>query len=246
VKQDSAESDLIIELDRLEKEVQESNNDEMLLGIIIYALMSSITDGVYEHNIRYVKMLLNKFISEEVPIDKYNIDNIVRTITNEIRTRSKAKVDSYFDKIRKAFIAYVAGRMTLGAFLKRVETLGVSLTKATAQNLAADIIGTLNSRIQRTLLTTLGLNYYTWNNQGDKRVRGNPNGLYPDRVPDHWIMGGILCRWDNDGVYSVDGGQTWISRTSKMEKEAPGVAYGCRCVGIPVISHILQSIDRSL
>ena len=246
LRNDDISSSLTLDLAQLEKEVIAENNDDNLLGLSLLLLMQRIVNNTYDYDIEQLKKILSKFISDDFPIEKYNIENIIRTLTNELHSRSVAKVDTYFRKIEKAMTLYFLGKITLGVLTKRIEQLNISMTKVAPHTLAMDIIGTLNSMIQRTLLPIVGFPYYTWNNMGDRLVRGNPMGVYPDKIPDHWIMGGILCRWDNDAVYSEDGGATWIPRTHKMEKEAPGVAWNCRCVGIPYVFPMLNSIDKTL
>jgi uncharacterized protein with gpF-like domain len=73
----------------------------------------------------------------------------------------------------------------------------------------------------------LGVKEYVWQNQQDERVRGNPSGLYPNAIPEHWYMQGIRCRWDDATVMMVNG--KWVKRKPTMEMMHPGEAKGCRC-----------------
>lgn len=62
-----------------------------------------------------------------------------------------------------------------------------------------------------------GVEEYEWINMGDRRVRGNPGGLYPNARYSHWHRGGRIYRI---GQPPPDG--------------EPGEADGCRCLAKPV------------
>jgi hypothetical protein len=67
-----------------------------------------------------------------------------------------------------------------------------------------------------------GIKSYVWQTRKDERVVGNPVGLYPQGTADHgdhWERDGKIFRWDDP---PHDG--------------HPGVAYGCRCEAVPLIS----------
>lgn len=59
---------------------------------------------------------------------------------------------------------------------------------------------------------SLGAKEYVWATRRDNRVRGNPNGLYPDAVPSHFHRDFKIFNWSRP----PEGGH-------------PGEAPGCRC-----------------
>jgi hypothetical protein len=121
-----------------------------------------------------------------------------------------------------------------------------SWIKRRAKLIARDQIGKLNGQITQAQQEDAGVNWYIWDTSGDERVRGNPTGLYPKAVPSHWIMQGLLCRWDDATVYSKDGGKTWIPRTEKMPKAHPGQEIQCRCTAIPYMNDLIEEVDFAL
>ena len=111
--------------------------------------------------------------------------------------------------------------------------LGVSKNKA--KLLARDQVSKLNAQLTKERQTRLGVQMYRWRNVQDTRVRGNPNGKYPNAIPTHWRMENVLCRWDDKTVYSRDGGKTWRPRPAWMPQAHPGEEINCRCWADPVL-----------
>jgi len=96
----------------------------------------------------------------------------------------------------------------------------------------------VSSSLNQYRQTSIGISEYIWRNVRDQRVVGNPSGKYPTGSSahhDHWIMEGLLCRWNDPTVYSKDGGRTWLKRTSDMPKAHPGEEILCRCSAEAVI-----------
>ena len=81
--------------------------------------------------------------------------------------------------------------------------------------LAEDQSHKLKSKVEESIYKKAGFYQYSWHNQRDIYVVGNPQGLYPIGTSiheDHWTREGKIFRWDmppNDGH--------------------PGHAPGCRC-----------------
>ena len=50
---------------------------------------------------------------------------------------------------------------------------------------------------------------------------------------EHRSLNGMVCRWNDDTVYSDDGGRTWRKRTGDMFVGQPGQDYNCRCTAVP-------------
>ena len=81
-----------------------------------------------------------------------------------------------------------------------------------ADLIAVDQVGKLNADLTRNRHKDIGVDDYRWRNMRDRRVRGNPNGLYPRSAQDHWRREGKLFSWDKPPT----GGH-------------PGYAVRCRC-----------------
>lgn len=116
----------------------------------------------------------------------------------------------------------------------RVEVLRKELqkrfdvTKSRADLIARDQVLKLNSQITKTRQTSAGIVEYVWTTSHDERVRGNPDGKYPDSDSDHYSLDGTRQRWDAPPVTNLKTGET----------NHPGEDYQCRCVAVPVVSFL--------
>jgi hypothetical protein len=246
IKQDTAESALFFEIDEIKKETDKENEDDKLFAILTTILVADSINGIYDNTLDEMKRYLHKISNIDVPLTKYNIENLQTIMANELRGRIRADIDQYFKRILKAFSNKNLARITLGKFLKLVALAGQALGKSVPAGVARDIVGTFNSKTVQMLSTIMGLSYYKWQTMSDEKVRGNPDGLYPKAVPSHYIMDGLLCKWDNASTISKDEGKTWEQKTATMEPEHPGIAYNCRCIPVPFVKSMLAQVDRTL
>ncbi|QDP67008.1 MAG: hypothetical protein Unbinned3138contig1000_50 [Prokaryotic dsDNA virus sp.] len=92
-------------------------------------------------------------------------------------------------------------------------------TERRARLIARDQVSKLNGQITARRQQSVGIRTYYWDTSGDERVRKS-----------HRAMNGKLCRWDDDSVYSDDGGSTWRKRSSiGGTVSKPGEDINCRC-----------------
>jgi uncharacterized protein with gpF-like domain len=104
--------------------------------------------------------------------------------------------------------------------LQQIQHIG-KVSKSRARLIARDQSQKLNSSFNQIRQEEAGIEKYTWRNSQDRRVVGNPIGLYPkpSRVHgNHWKREGKIYRWD-DGPR--DG--------------HPGQPIQCRCTAEPFI-----------
>lgn len=92
-------------------------------------------------------------------------------------------------------------------------------TRARARLIARDQTSKLNGQITQRRQQAIGAKTYYWDTSGDERVRES-----------HRVLDGMLCKWDDDSVYSSDGGNTWRKRSSIGGYVGkPGEDIQCRC-----------------
>ena len=112
---------------------------------------------------------------------------------------------------------------------KDVRGIGDGLTRQKAQLIARDQLGKLNGALEKAKMQDAGIDYYTWCATLDDRTRDG-----------HAAMDGMVCRYDDDTVYSDDGGNTWKKRTAQMPKGIPGFEIQCRCTAAPFMDPLFK------
>lgn len=98
------------------------------------------------------------------------------------------------------------------------------VSKSKANLLARDQTNKLNGEFTALRQTSIGVEEYIWRNSGDERVRGNPDGLYPNAIPSHWDREGKKYKWSDP----PEGGH-------------PGEDYQCRCYAEAVLEPLLEA-----
>ena len=107
------------------------------------------------------------------------------------------------------------------------------LADSRAKLIARDQVSKLNGQITQQRNEALGITRYEWSTSSDERVRGS-----------HRILNGLLCRWDDETVYSDDGGETWKSRASIGAYIGhPGQDVQCRCISSPDLTDVLAELE---
>ena len=115
----------------------------------------------------------------------------------------------------------------------RVESLrdaikeSVGTTKRQAELIARDQVLKINSQITESRHKSVGIAEYIWTCSGDERVRGRPDGLYPDSKPSHWALDGKRFKWSEPPVSGPRG-----------ERGHPGTMFQCRCTAYPVLPEL--------
>ena len=105
------------------------------------------------------------------------------------------------------------------------------VTKSRARTIARTEVGKLNGNLTKVRNQELGIKTYTWVTSNDERVRDS-----------HKALNGMLCKWDDDSVYSDDNGKSWQRRSGKMFIGAPGQDINCRCTSRSNVSQLLDEL----
>ncbi len=128
------------------------------------------------------------------------------------------------------------GRVVRAAAIEglRVEELAAKVEErfevgdSRAALIARDQVLKLNADVTQARQTAAGVQRYEWSTSRDERVRGNPDGRYPNDTPSHWDLDGQTFRWDDPPASGPDG-----------ERAHPGQAIQCRCIARPVLDDLL-------
>lgn len=129
---------------------------------------------------------------------------------------------TYFKDLTQAISANFTGQPQKSAksLAGRIQDIG-GVSDRRARFIARDQTAKVTSSMAHTRVQALGADKYTWRTAEDRRVVGDPNGLYPKPSRGH---GNHYKRNNKNYYYS-----------KPFADGLPGQAYNCRCVALPII-----------
>ncbi len=156
------------------------------------------------------------------------IDNWARTQVTLITKASNDMRDAVARRVRKG-VAEGKNNEEVKALIMR-DLPGISTRRAAI--IARDQTAKLNADLSQGRMEQAGIETYIWSTSMDERVRGLPGGKYADAVPSHYLMEGLVCRWDDPTKYRNASGE-WVARPMGAPMLHPGQDIMCRCVALP-------------
>lgn len=161
-------------------------------------------------------------------LDDPVINGIVQASAFESTQLIVSIAPNYFKLVAQAVAASFRGEDQVGggSLAERLQEIG-GITEWRSQFIARDQTAKLTSSLTRARHEAVGINKYKWKNSQDRRVVGNPSGLYPRGNAghgDHW------------------GRENKVFSYAKPPRDGnPGMAYNCRCTAQAVLD--LDDID---
>lgn len=175
-----------------------------------------------------VGTIITEDIREDLDVMMYEAAMYIKTIPSELVLKVADRVLQHYKGIP------MPENRTLTKQIK--EEFKVS--DGRAKVLARDQTAKMNCSLSALRQKEVGIDKYIWRTSKDRRVVGTPGGMYTKINPkhkNHYLMEGVVCRWDDPNVYSEDKGKTWKQRTSEMPHNHPGDDIMCRCRAAPYI-----------
>jgi SPP1 gp7 family putative phage head morphogenesis protein len=123
--------------------------------------------------------------------------------------------------VAKRLEAKLLDALTKGLAKREIEKIIVAefgIARRRAGIIARDQAASFNGDLNRIRQQAMGVTEYVWSTSMDERVRGNPDGKYPNARPSHWDREGKTFKWSNP---PSDG--------------HPGQPINCRCTARAVI-----------
>jgi len=144
----------------------------------------------------------------------------------------KSIPEQYFGKIEALIRQNVEKGRSSGSLLSDIQDLS-GVTRSRAKLIARDQTAKLVSNLNQARQESAGIVGYMWHNSGDKAVRGNPSGLYPNSKYNHWRREGKFYLWkpSKKEIIAPDGKPF----RQPPPDGHPGNAINCRCTADPVI-----------
>lgn len=216
---DSLNSELTKKLNEFEK--QFVKNDVFAFGV-----SSKFMNKIKKEN----DSKFSEASKEKIGVDIFSKNSnrlkaIVKSKIEENTNLIKTQAQKYFSDISTA----VYEGITNGT---RASSIEKAITEKTGQMnrhlkfIAIDQTYKANAAITEEKQRDIGVEKYIWRTTGTIKVRGNPNGLYPNAKPSHWAREGKIFSWDNP----PQGGH-------------PGQDYHCMCYAEAIIpDEVLENV----
>jgi uncharacterized protein with gpF-like domain len=212
----------------------------------IYMGLGNIAETVYDFNEGQYEKSAKAALGIEFPVGEDWWPDARETWQDRNYDLIRSDLKRYVGQINDMTERAVTSGWSLSEMTRQMMAMDSKLSEGRARFVARDQIGKLNGHISQRRMESAGLSMYIWSTSGDERVRGDPGGFFPDSVPSHYAMDGLLCRWDDPTVYSDDGGKTWRDRPSGAVKLHPGDDYQCRCTALAYWNEIVDEVDEQI
>lgn len=181
---------------------------------------SFVDDTTQEHKTRYDNMVKSALGVEFASIiDGEDMMTALNSALAENASLIESIPQQHHARVSRAIVDHFAGNLPQG-LPKRLQEI-YKIDENRARFIARDQTASLTSAITEQRNKESGFDEYIWRNQQDRRVVGNPSGLYPrgnKRHQDHWNREGKVFKW------------------SKPPRDGhPGKPINCRCFAQPKI-----------
>ena len=176
----------------------------------------------------FKKIAVGAAFSEDDGWTQAVVDEWARTQVTLITKASNDMRDAVARRVRKG-VAEGQNTDEVKALIMR-DLPGISTRRAAI--IARDQTAKLNADLSKGRMEQAGIETYIWSTSMDERVRGLPGGKYATAVPSHYLMEGLICRWDDPTKYRNASGE-WVARPNGAPLLHPGQDILCRCVALP-------------
>ena len=176
----------------------------------------------------FKKIAVGAAFSEDDGWTQAVVDEWARTQVTLITKASNDMRDAVARRVRKG-VAEGQNNDEIKALIMR-DLPGISTRRAAI--IARDQTAKLNADLSKSRMEQAGIETYIWSTSMDERVRGLPGGKYANAVPSHYLMEGLICRWDDPTKYRNASGE-WVARPNGAPLLHPGQDILCRCVALP-------------
>jgi len=149
------------------------------------------------------------------------LDSFVKSAIEENVSYIKSIEKTYFDRVQTTVYQGVRRGKGLNEMASDIKKYA-NVSKSRAKFIARDQAGSLYGDMTKKRHQEAGIDKFVWITSLDERVRGNPAGMYPDAIPNHWEL--------HNQVF------TWVKGVEKYDGIIPGSDFQCRCTSKPYVA----------
>lgn len=212
----------------------------------LFAVLQDLAGDVQNFNQAQMQKFMELALGTSFFADEVWVADAIRVWATDNFTLIKGLGEEFVKRINLSVSGGVQSGATAQSIMADIRNISSFISKSRAALIARDQVGKLQGTFTRSRQRNAGIDMYIWETAHDERVRGRPGGKYAKARPSHWAMQGKLCRWDNNAVYSRDGGKTWVARTPEMPRAIPGSEIQCRCTALPYFDDLVNVVDAEI
>ena len=209
---------------------------------------------VFENNKTYLKSVLLsmgvlisafnkkqwiKITEQSLGIESFVYESWEKSFLNTWVLKNVNLIKGLTDEYKKKIIdTIITGsqddKLTVSDLKSKLQNINKTFSDYRSELIAKDQVNKINNQLAEQRQKDAGVETFEWVSSRDERVRES-----------HAVMEGMLCRWDNENVYSDDNGVSWKSRSSIGGVNLqPGQDINCRCVAEPNFENIISEINQ--
>lgn len=230
----------------IQEEQNKINEVYVTQAAVLLLFLNTLGKNTAEFNRKQLNKDFKKVLGTDWNPPEPWLDEVINTWSATNFDLIKSLTNEGIKRVNTIVSQGVQFGLTYKDIMRDIRKSNKNITQARSQLIARDQIGKLNGLLTKRRMEEVGISMYTWATVKDERVRGNPSGKYPGAVPSHFVMNGKLCRWDDNNVYSTDGGKTWIPRPLKAPRAIPGQKIQCRCTALGYFNDIIDEVDSEI
>ena len=219
-------------------------SDEVRTNSVVYMGISNIADQVKKSSNKEFSAQVMGGIGVEFDTQSTWWENAKRSWTDLEYGYVQSNAQNYVSKVSSLVEEGVINGWSRIYLTEKILQASEGLSEKKARFLARDGVGKLHGLVAQAQFQDINLDMYIWQTSGDERVRGTPGGLWENSLPSHFLMDGLLCRWDDANVCSYDGGKTWEERPSEAVRLHPGMDYQCRCQALIYYPELINLVEN--
>lgn len=219
----------------IDKEQQRLNKIYEDGAPLVRAMITDVGNGVSAWNLKQFGKFTKDMLGVEFFVTEPWETEVIKAWSETNFELIKSLSTEYIKTVNTLVSEGVQFGKSANEIMKGIRTVNKQITGWRSRLIARDQVGKLNGALTKRRMTDAGIDLYTWQTAADERVRAK-----------HKTMNGKTMRWDDNTVYSDDGGKTWKKRTSDMYIGIPGQDIQCRCSAIPYFNDMIAEIDEEI
>lgn len=163
---------------------------------LIPRVANLLVDSIITESNEDLKKTFTKKLGINVFLNNRRLEDITKARTNENISLIKSVGEGFLSDIETLVYEGATQGRRASEIAKDIRKKA-GITERRANFIARDQVTTFYANINKQRALDLGVKEYIWRNMGDQRVRGNPNGKYPNSKYNHWTREGKIFTYKN-------------------------------------------------